>query len=154
MGLCFETLRQERMAGESYRQAWKTLLEQRAVRKKSKENEKGEALRHGARGDGGGGDSRKEEGSEKTLKGVGGDGGAGGGAGGGGGGDDDGDDDEIGMILLQAKVALTTVSDGTSRDTSAAGSGWSRDSTPQQQRFEGGVSGSQTVGGRPSNLDR
>ncbi len=155
MGLCFETLRQESMAGESYRQAWKTLLEQRAERKKARENEKDGALRDEAKGDGGGGDSGKERDHEQTLKGGGGgDGGGGGSGGGGGGGDDDGDDDNIEMILQQAKTALNTIGDGTTRGSSAAGSKWSRGSTPEQQQFEGGMSGLPTGGGRPGNLDR
>jgi len=144
MGLCFETLRKGSMAGESYRQAWKTLLEQRAERKESRENEKDEALRDAARADGRGGDSGKGKGTYKALN-I-------GGGGGGRGGDDDCDDDGIGMILLQARMALTTISD--SRGSSAAASGWLRGSTPQQQQFEGGMSGLQTGRGRPSSPER
>lgn len=147
MGLCFETVHQDKMAAEAYRQAWNTLLEQRAegrrkspgggARSTTKGNNGGLVGEGGSSSSGGRGNGEKEKG-EETIKG--------------------GDDcDEIGMILLQAKMDLTTCS--SSRGTSKAG-GWSRGSTPQQlrqlqqQQSRGGTPGLQGAENRSVSFER
>lgn len=133
MGLCFETLKQDKMAAEAYRQAWKALLEQRAARQKTRGKD-------GAFGDGayGGGKSSGKEKEEAALKGS--DGGGGGNNG----------DDEIGRIIQQAKVALTI---GGGSSSNRGTSGWSRGSTPQQEHG-GGAPGIRAAGESLGNLER
>lgn len=124
MGLCFETLNQDKMAAEAYRQAWNALLERRSAR----QNSRGSGGAFGGRANGGGEGSAKEK-EEAVLK------------GGGGGGEND-DDDEIGRIFEQAKLALTIGGTGSNNGTS----GWSRGSTPQQKQRGGGTPGTQAAG--------
>ncbi|CAB1101527.1 unnamed protein product [Ectocarpus sp. CCAP 1310/34] len=126
MGLCFETLRQDKMAAEAYRQAWNTLLEQRhasaapAGQKPPPPTTTGDPSK-----------TRTGYGAvfAKTAK--------------SGGGKEVGvvRVDEIGAILRQAQLALAA----SSRSTSAAG-GRSRDSTPEQQlQRSGGVTKNKTI---------
>lgn len=113
MGLCFETLRQDKMAAEAYRQAWNTLLEQRhasaapAGQKPPPSTTTGDPSK-----------TRTGYGAvfAKTAK--------------SGGGKEVGvvGVDEIDAILRQAQLALAA----SSRSTSAAG-GRSQDSTPEQR---------------------
>lgn len=133
MGLCFETLDQDKMATEAYRQAWNTLLERRTERK----NSRGNGGAFGNKANSGGESSGKQKKEEAVLK-------------GGGGGGDSGGDDEIGRILDQAKLALTIGGSSSNRGSS----GWSRGSTPQQKQRGGGTPGTQASGRSLGNFDR
>lgn len=133
MGLCFETLNQDKMAAAAYRQAWNALLEQRAARQKLRGN--GGAFGDGA--DGGRESSGKKKKGETALK-------------GGGGSNDGDDDDEIERIFLQAEMALTIGGSSTTRGTSR----WSRGGTSQQRQRDGGTPGTQVAGRSPSNFER
>lgn len=119
MGLCFETLHQDKMAAEANRQAWKVLLEQRERRRESP----GGGARATTKTKGNNGvllrEGEGEKGKPETAS---------------------DDDNEIGMILLQAKRELTSCS---SRGAYSSGR-WSRGSTPQQLKQQ-----HQREGGKP-----
>lgn len=116
MGLCFEALRQDKMAAEAYHQAWNTLLEQYAAAAAGQDPSGAQGANTTRTGGYHSGAFFEPENKEDGR------GQAGAVADGSG-------DGEIGRILSQAKGMLANV--GESPSVVTAG-GWSRGSTPGQ----------------------